>query len=140
MPGKQAKVVTPPMLKRMLRHVSRSSFPVRDRAMILLSMKADQIHFPRPSDEGRMTSFEFHLTAWLGGSGGGDRPVLPEVAKLRGRPLLCLYGQEETDSLCTEIGGLGKAVALQGSHHFGGDYAALADRILREAQPAAARK
>jgi len=40
MPGKQAKVVTPPMLKHMLRHVSRSSFPERDRAMILLSMKA----------------------------------------------------------------------------------------------------
>jgi type IV secretory pathway VirJ component len=88
----------------------------------------------------RKTSFEFHLTDWLGGSEGGDRPVLPEVARLRGRPLLCLYGQEETDSLCTEIGGLGKAVALQGSHHFGGDYASLADRILREVQPAAARK
>jgi integrase/recombinase XerD len=41
MPGKQAKVVTPPMLKRMLRHVSRSSsFPERDRVMILLSVKA----------------------------------------------------------------------------------------------------
>src|SRR5271169_5237523 len=40
MPGKQAKVVTPPMLKRMLRYVSRSSFPERDRAMILLSIKA----------------------------------------------------------------------------------------------------
>src|SRR5277367_6307213 len=40
MPGKQAKVVTPPMLKRMLRHVSRSSFPARDRVMILLSVKA----------------------------------------------------------------------------------------------------
>ena len=40
MPGKQAKVVTPPMLKRMLRYVSRSSFPARDRAMILLSVKA----------------------------------------------------------------------------------------------------
>src|SRR3984885_1297655 len=40
MPGKQAKVVTPPMLNRMLRHVSRSSFPARDRAMILLSVKA----------------------------------------------------------------------------------------------------
>jgi hypothetical protein len=24
---------------------------------VLLSMTADQIHFPRPSDEGRMTSF-----------------------------------------------------------------------------------
>ena len=40
MPGKQAKVVTPPMLKRTLRHVSRSPFPARDRAMILLSVKA----------------------------------------------------------------------------------------------------
>ena len=28
------------MLERMLRHVSRSSFPARDRAMILLSIKA----------------------------------------------------------------------------------------------------
>ena len=41
MPGKQAKVVTPPMLKKMLRQVSRSSFPQRDRAMVLLSMKQD---------------------------------------------------------------------------------------------------
>ena len=40
MAGKQAKVVTPLMLKRMLRHVSHSSFPARDRAMILLSVKA----------------------------------------------------------------------------------------------------
>ena len=40
MPGKQAKVVTPPMLKQMLSHVSHSSFPERDRAMILLSIKA----------------------------------------------------------------------------------------------------
>jgi integrase len=40
MPGKQAKVVTTPMLKLMLRHVSHASFPERDRAMILLSIKA----------------------------------------------------------------------------------------------------
>jgi hypothetical protein len=26
---------------------------------VLLSMMADQIHFPRPSDEGRMTNFEW---------------------------------------------------------------------------------
>jgi type IV secretory pathway VirJ component len=91
---------------------------------------------------GRRTSFEFHLTDWLGGGGGGDLPVLPEVAKLRGKPLLCLYGEAEQDSLCTEIGALGKAVSFQGSHHFGGAYASLADRILREVQPApaAARK
>jgi len=88
----------------------------------------------------RNTSFQFHLTDWLPGSDGGDRPVLPEVVKLRGKPLLCLYGQEEQDSLCPKLGGLGKAVSFQGSHHFGGAYSSLADRILHELQPAAAGK
>jgi integrase len=40
MPGKQAKVINLAMLKRMLRHVSHSSHPARDRAMVMLSMKA----------------------------------------------------------------------------------------------------
>jgi integrase len=40
MPGKQAKVVTPAMLRRMLRLASRTDFSARDRAMILLSVKA----------------------------------------------------------------------------------------------------
>ena len=40
MPGKQAKVVTPHMLRRMLRRTSSAPFPVRDRVMILLSVKA----------------------------------------------------------------------------------------------------
>ena len=40
MPGKQAKVVTPQMLRRMLRSASKSPFYARDRAMILLSVKA----------------------------------------------------------------------------------------------------
>ena len=40
MPGKQAKIVTPQMLRRMLLRASKSSFHARDRAMILLSVKA----------------------------------------------------------------------------------------------------
>ena len=40
MPGKQAKVITPSMLRRMLRYAGRSPFPVRDRAIVLLSIKA----------------------------------------------------------------------------------------------------
>jgi integrase len=40
MPGKQAKIVTPQMLWRMLRKASKSRFQARDRAMILLSVKA----------------------------------------------------------------------------------------------------
>src|SRR5580700_3922842 len=40
MPGRQAKFITPSMLRRMLRYASRSPFPVRDRAVVLLSVKA----------------------------------------------------------------------------------------------------
>jgi integrase len=40
MPGRQAKVVTPQMLRQMLRFTSHTPFPVRDRVMILLSVKA----------------------------------------------------------------------------------------------------
>ena len=40
MPGKQAKTVTPLMFRRMLKWTSRSSTPARNRAMILLSIKA----------------------------------------------------------------------------------------------------
>ncbi len=40
MPGKQAKVITPQMLRRTLRTTSTAPFPARDRVMILLSVKA----------------------------------------------------------------------------------------------------
>jgi integrase len=40
MPGRQAKFITPTMLRRMLRYAVRSPFPVRDRAVVMLSVKA----------------------------------------------------------------------------------------------------
>jgi integrase len=40
MPGRQAKFITPSMLRRMLRYAGRAPFPVRDRAVVLLSVKA----------------------------------------------------------------------------------------------------
>lgn len=85
----------------------------------------------------RETAFEFHLTDWIGGSSGTQLPVLPEVRKLAGRPLLCLYGDEESDSLCPLIRPpLGEAVSFSGAHHFGGGYEAVADRILSALRPA----
>ncbi|HEV8577806.1 MAG TPA: AcvB/VirJ family lysyl-phosphatidylglycerol hydrolase [Thermoanaerobaculia bacterium] len=81
----------------------------------------------------RSTSFEFHVSEWLGVGGGSELPVLPEVKKLAGRRLLCLYGSKEDDSLCPEIApSLGRVVALSGAHHFGGDYESVASLILRE--------
>jgi type IV secretory pathway VirJ component len=141
-------------LARIARHYL-SAWGRRELLLIGYSLGADVLPFMAnrlPADlmarvrlivllgPGRQTSFQFHLTDWLPGSGGGDRPVLPEVAKLRGKPLLCLYGQDEQDSLCPQLGGLGKAVSFEGSHHFGGAYASLADRILHELQPAAPGK
>jgi type IV secretory pathway VirJ component len=81
-----------------------------------------------------MASFEFHVTQWLGAGSKSDRPVLPEVRKIGGRtPLLCLYGKEEKDSICPHLDpSLGKSIGFSGAHHFGGDYNALADRILQE--------
>jgi type IV secretory pathway VirJ component len=80
-------------------------------------------------------TFEFHVSDWLGGGDSGQ-PVLPEVKKLAGHPpVLCLHGAKEDDSLCPELTpAQGKSVELPGSHHFGGDYEALATLILKEAQ------
>jgi type IV secretory pathway VirJ component len=84
---------------------------------------------------GKTADFEFHVTDWLGGGSKGQ-PVLPEVRKLAGHPpVLCLYGSQESDSLCPQITpALGKAQVLPGAHHFGGDYDALAALILKAAQ------
>ena len=40
MPGRQAKLITPLTLRRMLGHVRHSQDPVRDRVIVLLSVKA----------------------------------------------------------------------------------------------------
>lgn len=83
----------------------------------------------------RTAELEFHLSEWLGGGEEAGRPVLPELKKLAGRPIVCVYGKAESDSLCPEVNPpLGKSIGLEGAHHFGGDYQAVADLLLREAQ------
>ncbi|HXX46635.1 MAG TPA: AcvB/VirJ family lysyl-phosphatidylglycerol hydrolase [Myxococcota bacterium] len=76
--------------------------------------------------------FEFHLSDWLGG-GSSDQalPTKPEVEKLRGLNVVCMYGKEETDSLCPQLpADLAHRDERSGAHHFDGDYEALAQGIL----------
>jgi type IV secretory pathway VirJ component len=80
----------------------------------------------------REVDFEFHLSDWLGTfSHGSSMPVRPEVEKLRGLPLLCFFGEDESDSLCHDLGpSLARCIPLGGGHHFGGDYQGITAVIL----------
>jgi type IV secretory pathway VirJ component len=77
-------------------------------------------------------SFEFHLSDWIPGSDSDGRPTVPEIAAIGGGVrVLCLYGEDEKHSACPAVHSPGVEVAeLAGGHHFDGDYAALARRIV----------
>jgi type IV secretory pathway VirJ component len=82
---------------------------------------------------GHTVNFEFHMADWLHGSPGKKAlPILPEVNNLRGMKILCFYGEKEKDTLCRELDReLAQAVSMPGAHHFGGNYDAIADTILK---------
>ncbi|MDP3856430.1 MAG: AcvB/VirJ family lysyl-phosphatidylglycerol hydrolase [Stagnimonas sp.] len=74
--------------------------------------------------------FEFQLSNWVADNNNGPA-TLPEVRKLR-TPFLCIYGEEEEDSICPQLTGSRVTVAkLPGGHHFDGDYGSLAETILK---------
>jgi type IV secretory pathway VirJ component len=81
---------------------------------------------------GQNASFEFHLSNWLGTDEG--LPILPEAQKLGSGSVLCLYGDDERDSLCAKLPpGRMHSQMLPGGHHFNGAYDELADLILASA-------
>jgi type IV secretory pathway VirJ component len=78
--------------------------------------------------------FEFHLSNWIGDDQSGP-PTLPELRRLAGLPLLCVYGADEEDSPCTQLDASRVTVVkLAGGHHFDGDYPGLARTILDAAK------
>ncbi|HEY2678574.1 MAG TPA: AcvB/VirJ family lysyl-phosphatidylglycerol hydrolase [Steroidobacteraceae bacterium] len=79
--------------------------------------------------------FEFHVSSWISDDNSGPL-TLPEVNRISGMPVLCVYGEDEHDSLCPKLDATRfKVVKLKGGHHFDGDYAALAGQILAAAKP-----
>jgi len=85
---------------------------------------------------GHRVDMEFHVTDWLPGRmEDAPYPVQPQVEKLAHANLLCIYGEDEPAPLCPALDPQRfKVRRLQGGHHFGGAYAALADLILKEAR------
>src|SRR6185312_7660051 len=66
---------------------------------------------------GETAAFEFHVTNWFG-SGSGELPIAPEMAKMSSANTLCLYGEGDNESLCPKIGPANATrVRLPGGHH-----------------------
>jgi type IV secretory pathway VirJ component len=135
-------------LARVLRHYL-SAWHLGDVLLVGYSMGAEVLPFMvsrLPADlrarvrlvallaPSRTAAFEFHLSELLGGN-QGDRPTAPEIERLRGLRVLCLYGSDDKNSVCPALPpGAATIVAVEGGHHFGRSYVGLADRILREAE------
>jgi type IV secretory pathway VirJ component len=75
-------------------------------------------------------SFEISVADWIGNDASG-MPTRPELANLRVKPVLCIYGEGEQDSICPSLQEPRITSEQVGTgHHFGGEYAQLADKIL----------
>jgi len=75
--------------------------------------------------------FEFHLSNWVM-NGTTGLPVRPEVQKLTIPSTLCIYGDDDAESLCPHLADVSrvKSVKLAGGHHFNGDYDAVAQAVV----------
>jgi type IV secretory pathway VirJ component len=131
-------------LARIIQHYS--AFWQRPRVLLVgYSMGADALPFllnRLPAEQrGRVAStsllglgseafFEFRVGQWLGAAEGGS-PVEPEMRRLKGANVTCIFGSDESDSLCRTLpGDLAHRAELGGGHHFGGDYERLGELIL----------
>jgi type IV secretory pathway VirJ component len=77
-------------------------------------------------------SFKYRFSdLWATRSRVTDTPILPELERLRGTNMLCVYGKDEDESLCRGIDStLVHPVMRPGKHHFDGDYQALTSLIV----------
>jgi len=77
--------------------------------------------------------FQFHLSYWMGG--GSEKNylrVLPALQSLYELHLLCIYGRDESKTICRDLNLPNvQTVAVPGNHHYNGNYNVLADEIFK---------
>jgi type IV secretory pathway VirJ component len=81
--------------------------------------------------------FEYHLVDLVANiHRPGDLPVRPEVERLRGTPVLCIYGQHDRHAICPDLDpSLARPILRAGGHGVSkGEGPALADTILGNAR------
>lgn len=78
----------------------------------------------------KTADFEIAVSGWIGQS-NGETQTAPEVARVPGSKLVCIYGSEETpDSGCLQPEMTGQRIEITGGHHFDQDYAHLAQIMI----------
>jgi type IV secretory pathway VirJ component len=88
--------------------------------------KVSSITLMGPSGQ---AEFQFQPGDWLNLS-RNYLPTQPEIARLGSIPVLCVYGQDETDSLCPLIPKAhATPLVLPGGHHFGGRFDEIAAAV-----------
>jgi type IV secretory pathway VirJ component len=76
--------------------------------------------------------FEFHFFNWLNKVADDSLPVLPELERLRGRPILCAYGTREKESFCPHVPeDLAERLVRPGGHIIGKSFGAIVDWITK---------
>jgi len=74
--------------------------------------------------------FEFHVANWIGAESDG-LPVKPEIEKLSSADTLCVYGDDDDESICPKVSAQhARVIKLPGGHHFGGNYVPLAQLVI----------
>jgi type IV secretory pathway VirJ component len=76
--------------------------------------------------------FEIKVTGWLGGDPSETAlPTQPALAPIDPGLIQCFYGEKEENPQCPALAARGaETIHTTGGHHFDGNYAALAQRIL----------
>lgn len=78
-----------------------------------------------------LADWEITVSGWLGSSGADATPVAPRLALLPAGLVQCIHGEAETESPCPDLAARGiEVVAMNGGHHFDGEYGRLAAEIL----------
>ena len=82
--------------------------------------------------------FQFRVTDWFGGGHSKNAlPVLPEIQKLTGMPMVYCYGADEKENLAGAVDTAAVTVVkLKGGHHFDNRFDLIVKAILDKISPA----
>jgi type IV secretory pathway VirJ component len=86
-------------------------------------------------------SFTYRFSdLWATHSRPSDIPIRPELERLRGLNMACVYGHDESESLCRGVDStLVYPMVRPGKHHFDGDYRAIAAWLVARLDAGLAR-